>query len=141
MDVFEEVETSESEIDPQQLAATTPATGQAWASGPLGTGPHTVQVRVDGLLIGITKQSTANPLDLSKAVRAEVERINESLPGNMKLAVSYDSSIFIQKSIDSVYTTIAEAIATTGQPAASASMIGTGVPSLWLLMTNTSRSL
>src|SRR5690606_23454119 len=57
-----------------------------------------------------TKQSTANPLDLSKSVRAEVERINESLPGNMKLSVSYDSSIFIQKSIDSVYTTIAEAI-------------------------------
>ena len=64
----------------------------------------------NSLNIGVTKQSTANPLDLSKAVRAEVAQINENLPGNMKLNIAYDSSIFIQKSIDSVYTTIAEAI-------------------------------
>lgn len=63
----------------------------------------------NSLNIGVTKQSTANPLSLSKAVRAEIEKINETLPGNMKLLVSYDSSIFIQRSIDSVYTTIAEA--------------------------------
>ncbi|MBX6965232.1 efflux RND transporter permease subunit [Alcaligenes faecalis] len=79
----------------------------------IGPAEERVLARFNGqnsLNIGVTKQSTANPLDLSKSVRAEVERINESLPGNMKLAVSYDSSIFIQKSIDSVYTTIAEAI-------------------------------
>lgn len=63
----------------------------------------------DSLTIGVTKQSTANPLSLSQAVRAEVEQINMSLPGNMRLHVAYDSSVFIQKSIDSVYTTIIEA--------------------------------
>lgn len=63
----------------------------------------------DSLTIGVTKQSTANPLDLSKAVRAEVEEINQNLPGGMRLTISYDSSIFIQKSIDSVYATIIEA--------------------------------
>lgn len=64
----------------------------------------------NSLNIGVTRQSTANPLDLSQAVHAEVEKINETLPGNMKLMVSYDSSIFIQRSIESVYKTITEAI-------------------------------
>lgn len=63
----------------------------------------------DSLTIGVTKQSTANPLSLSKAVRAEVEQINQNLPANMKLNIAYDSSIFIQESINSVYTTIIEA--------------------------------
>ncbi|NYT67564.1 efflux RND transporter permease subunit [Pusillimonas noertemannii] len=64
----------------------------------------------DGLLIGITKQSTANPLDLSKAMRAELELINEGLPPGMSIDVAYDSSIFIEESIKSVYHTIGEAI-------------------------------
>src|SRR5690554_3480412 len=58
----------------------------------------------DGLNIGVTKQSTANPLDLSRAVRAEVELINQNLPDGMRLTVAYDSSVFIQESIDSVTT-------------------------------------
>ncbi len=63
----------------------------------------------DSLTIGVTKQSTANPLDLSKAVRAEVDLVNQNLPSGMSLSISYDSSIFIQKSIDAVYMTILEA--------------------------------
>jgi len=65
---------------------------------------------VDGLNIGVTKQSTANPLDLSRAVRAEVQAINAGLPDGMRLNISYDSSLFIQESINSVYTTILEAV-------------------------------
>ena len=64
----------------------------------------------DGLLIGITKQSTANPLDLSNAMAKEVALINEGLPEGMSLDVAYDSSVFIQESIKSVYYTIGEAI-------------------------------
>jgi multidrug efflux pump len=60
--------------------------------------------------IGVVKQSTGNPLELSKAVRAEVDRINENLPGGMKLTVAYDSSLFIERSISSVFETIGEAI-------------------------------
>ena len=61
--------------------------------------------------IGVVKQSTGNPLDLSKAVRAEVKAINQNLPGGMKLTVAYDSSLFIERSISSVFTTIGEAVA------------------------------
>jgi len=63
-----------------------------------------------GLTIGVTRQATANPLDLSRAVHAEVARINQNLPAGMHLAVTYDTSLFIQESIRSVYTTIAEAV-------------------------------
>src|SRR5699024_1769478 len=61
------------------------------------------------LTIGVTKQSTANPLTLSAAVREVVEEINKNLPGNMQLLISYDSSVFIEESIDSVFSTILEA--------------------------------
>jgi multidrug efflux pump len=81
----------------------------------VGIGPanERIMARFNGepsLTIGITKQSTANPLDLSKAARAEVALINENLPDGMQLNVAYDSSVFIQESINSVYATVAEAI-------------------------------
>jgi multidrug efflux pump len=62
------------------------------------------------LNVGVIRQSTANPLELSKAVRAEVERLNEVMPKGMKLTVSYDTSVFIERSIDAVYHTIVEAV-------------------------------
>ncbi len=62
------------------------------------------------LNIGVIKQAVANPLELSQAVRAEVDKINENLPPGMKLIVAYDTSVFIDRSIASVFRTIGEAI-------------------------------
>jgi multidrug efflux pump len=59
--------------------------------------------------MGVIKQAVANPLELSQAVRAEVAEINKSLEG-MKIEVIYDSSLFIEESIKSVFHTIVEAI-------------------------------
>ena len=60
--------------------------------------------------MGVVKQATGNPLELSAAVRAEVARINQTLPPGMKISISYDTSVFIERSIDSVFTTVAEAV-------------------------------
>jgi multidrug efflux pump len=60
--------------------------------------------------MGVVKQATGNPLELSAAVRAEVARINETLPPGMKISISYDTSVFIDRSIDSVFMTVAEAV-------------------------------
>jgi multidrug efflux pump len=60
--------------------------------------------------MGIIRQSTANTLDLALAVRAEVQRLNKTLPEGMKLTVSYDSSVFIEESTKNVFKTIIEAI-------------------------------
>jgi multidrug efflux pump len=62
------------------------------------------------LNIGVIKQAVANPLDLSQAVRDEVQKINDGLPTGMKLIVAYDTSVFIERSISSVFSTIVEAI-------------------------------
>ncbi|MGO4170936.1 efflux RND transporter permease subunit [Bosea sp. TAF32] len=60
--------------------------------------------------VGIVKQATANPLDVSSGVRAALPGIIEDLPDGMSIAVSYDSSIFIDRSIKAVFQTIIEAI-------------------------------
>ena len=59
--------------------------------------------------MGVIKQAVANPLELSQAVRKEVEEINKTLP-DMKVEVVYDSSRFIEESIQAVFRTIVEAI-------------------------------
>jgi multidrug efflux pump len=72
-----------------------------------------VAVRFKGrpaVAIGVVKQAVANPLDISKAVRAELPFILTSLPDGMKVEAAHDSSIFIQASIDSVFRTIGEAV-------------------------------
>lgn len=57
--------------------------------------------------IGIVKQSKANTLDVAKAVKAEMARTNKQLPSHMKLANSYDSSVFIESAVHEVYVTLA----------------------------------
>src|SRR5262245_7526613 len=70
-------------------------------------------IRVNGnpaMGLGIVKQSTANTLSVAQAVKAEIEKIRPTLQDGMKLAVAFDSSIFIERSIKSVYRTMGEAI-------------------------------
>ena len=70
-------------------------------------------VRFNGrpaVALGVIKQSTANPLVLSKAVRAELPRLVAELPPGMRVDIAYDSSVFIERSIDAVFTTILEAV-------------------------------
>jgi len=60
--------------------------------------------------LGLIKQSTANPLDLSKALRAMLPQLEAELPEGMTMNLSYDSTVFIERSIESVFTTIGEAV-------------------------------
>ncbi|PPD15875.1 MAG: multidrug transporter AcrB [Methylobacterium sp.] len=60
--------------------------------------------------LGLIKQATANPLDVSGGVRQALPAIVDDLPPGMRLAISFDSSIFIEQSISAVYETIIEAI-------------------------------
>jgi multidrug efflux pump len=70
-------------------------------------------VRVNGnpaVGLGVVKQSTANTLEVARAVKREIERVREALPEGMTLRVAFDSSIFIERSIDSVYKVLGEAV-------------------------------
>jgi multidrug efflux pump len=61
--------------------------------------------------LGVVKQSVANPLSVSDGIQARLPKIREALPEGMKVEIAYDSSVFISRSIDSVFTTIFEAVA------------------------------
>jgi len=56
--------------------------------------------------LGVIKQSTANTLEVVKSARKEMFNIRESLPVGTTITNSYDSSVFIQGSIDEVYDTL-----------------------------------
>ena len=71
-------------------------------------------VRVDGkpaVGLGVVKQSTANTLSVAQAVKNELPKIRDSLPPGMDIGVAFDVSVFIERSIKSVYTVMAEALA------------------------------
>jgi multidrug efflux pump len=61
--------------------------------------------------LGIVKQSTANTLAVAQAVKGELPRISAALPPGMEIAIAFDTSVFIEKSIESVYEVMAEALA------------------------------
>ena len=56
--------------------------------------------------LGVIKQSKANTLDVVKTARKEMIAIRDSLPVGTTITNSYDSSVFIQGSIDEVYNTL-----------------------------------
>ncbi|WP_394241910.1 vibriobactin export RND transporter permease subunit VexH [Vibrio astriarenae] len=56
--------------------------------------------------MGIVPQSDANPLEVAKLVRKEVDDIQKFLPDGTRLAIDYDSTIFIERSISEVYSTL-----------------------------------
>ena len=62
------------------------------------------------VILGIVKQATANPLDVSIAMREAMPELTRDLPQGMNATIAYDKSIFIDRSIEAVYTTIAEAV-------------------------------
>lgn len=65
----------------------------------------------NSVALGIVRQSVANPLEIAQAVRNAIPAIQEKLPSGMNLEIAFDSSVFIDKSIQSVFHTIIEAIA------------------------------
>jgi len=60
--------------------------------------------------IGLIKQSTANPLDLKRALVRMLPELEAELPEGMKMTVTNDTTIFIERSIEAVFSTIWEAV-------------------------------
>ncbi|EGR2025465.1 vibriobactin export RND transporter permease subunit VexH [Vibrio cholerae] len=63
----------------------------------------------DGIVnvsMGIVPQSDANPLEVAKRVHEEVDKVQQFLPKGTRLAIDYDSTVFIERSISEVYSTL-----------------------------------
>jgi multidrug efflux pump len=63
----------------------------------------------DAVAVGVIRQATANPLDLSAGVKALLPKVEADLPPGVGVRVANDNSVFIEESIKAVYVTIVEA--------------------------------
>lgn len=52
--------------------------------------------------LGIVKQSKANTLDVANAVKKKLVDLRKTLPPGLKMETAFDSSLFVQQSIDEV---------------------------------------
>ena len=78
-----------------------------------GAADERTAVRLNGrsaVAVGVIRQATANPLDLSKGVREILPKLKADLPPDLLIDVANDNSVFIDRSVKNVYTTIVEAI-------------------------------
>lgn len=64
-----------------------------------------------GVSLTISKQSNANPISVARGIKKEIETLKATrLPDDVKVLVSYDSTLFVERSLNEVYHTIFEAI-------------------------------
>ncbi len=79
-----------------------------------GAASERSRVRLNGvpsISTGIIRNATANPLEVSAGVRAAIPLIQRDLPPGLTVISANDNSVFIDRSIKSVYRTVAEATA------------------------------
>jgi multidrug efflux pump len=71
------------------------------------------RVRLNGvpsISTGVIRNATANPLEVSAGVRAIMPAIQRDLPASVTVVQANDNSVFIDRSVKSVYVTVAEAV-------------------------------
>ena len=78
--------------------------------GPLSERTSTRLNGREAITLGVIRNATANPLDLSAAVRKMIPKIKENLPPGIEIEIANDNSVFIDRSIKAVYQTIIEAM-------------------------------
>ncbi len=116
-----EVRVARTFLSPEDFAALTVAVGDDGylvrlgeiANVELAAEDDETEFRGDGVNmigLGIIKQSKANTLDVARSAKAQIRKIEETLPDNIFIVPSYDSSVFIEASINEVYETLAIAM-------------------------------
>ncbi len=71
------------------------------------------RVRLNGvpsISTGIIRNATANPLEVAEGVRALLPAIQRDLPKSVTVVLANDLSVFIARSVKSVYRTVAESV-------------------------------
>ena len=78
-----------------------------------GAADERTVVRLNGrpaVGVGVIRQATANPLDLSKGVQEVIPKLKADLPPGVLIDIANDNSVFIDRSVKNVYRTIFEAV-------------------------------
>ncbi len=71
------------------------------------------RVRLNGvpsISTGVIRNATANPLEVAAGVKALMPQIQRDLPPSVTVVQANDNSVFIDRSIKAVYTTVIEAV-------------------------------
>ena len=71
------------------------------------------RVRLNGvpsISTGVIRNATANPLEVAAGVRALMPQLQRELPASITVVQANDLSVFIDRSVKSVYATVAEAV-------------------------------
>lgn len=79
----------------------------------LGAESYRQVVRVDGepaVGLGVVRQSKANTVAVSDGIRAEMERLREALPADVRIDLSFDSALFVRGSLREVGRTLGIAL-------------------------------
>ncbi|CAN5568890.1 efflux RND transporter permease subunit [soil metagenome] len=78
-----------------------------------GAADERTAVRLNGrpaVGVGVIRQATANPLDLSRGVQEVIPKLKADLPPDVLIDIANDNSVFIDRSVKNVYRTIFEAV-------------------------------
>ncbi|HJV53896.1 MAG TPA: efflux RND transporter permease subunit [Noviherbaspirillum sp.] len=79
----------------------------------LGGQSYATSARLNGkptAAIGVMLSPTANALQTAKAVRAKMDELSRYFPAGVKYDIPYDTSLFVQISIEEVVKTLLEAV-------------------------------
>ncbi|ALA24755.1 MMPL family protein [Piscirickettsia salmonis] len=64
----------------------------------------------NGIVMEIRPTTTANPIDVAKEARAQIAKLQSSLPKGMELKIAYDQSVFLLDAIHACFEAIIEAV-------------------------------
>lgn len=79
----------------------------------MGADAYALRSLLDGepaVALQIIQSPGANALDVARAVRATVKRLESDFPAGLSSRIAYDPTVFVQASLESVVTTLLEAI-------------------------------
>ncbi len=68
----------------------------------------------DGVGLLVTKQASANTMEVATALQKAVVNVNKTLPPRVQLVIASDSSQFVRNDLDDIQTTLVIAILLTG---------------------------
>ncbi len=76
------------------------------ASVEIGPEDNRSEARANGkpsISVGVSRQATANTLEVADAAKEEMEKLKASLPPGIDVDIGYDESVFIRESMNQVY--------------------------------------
>lgn len=79
----------------------------------IGANHYAMQALLDNepaVAIGVFQSPDANALNISSEVRATMDKLSERFPEGLSYKIAYDPTVFVRASIDSVITTLLEAV-------------------------------